>query len=560
MIGRVNVAGRGEGPAPGPAYSIEKWCKVVGLTYSDISDITEADMRKLMSKHASVDYFMEWYASDNSMLDMFTVIESAMKWIGLNDYIADKLLAIEDAESRLLASEYWPYILKDHVPIMTANDAPYGEAFASSADGSKSAYHAFEDGERWASNWSSQNYQITNQNLGYTFATPICVKRIHVEIPIGSLLPRAPKNYQFQASNGEFANDVHNLTDVIVGDELYQDTEATYEINNNEYHLGHRMFIGTNRGDSANVSVSRLQFYGRALSVSVPTMTSNTSPYGEVISNGTPYAPSSSEPQLPYEAFDGKTTTGTWLYTTDGTKPYVGYDFKKEIVLKYAFILANGGSSESLPHTSRFETSLDGEHWFPFGADVVRTNTSNSTDVRTNTEGVKCRYVRNIVVDTPTVSGKTRTLAILKMNFYGVDYSDRTERTYLYDHGVDVVPTQTYVNKSDAVATKEANRIKIVTNNAYAFGTVTTSSPIDLSPYKLLRCTCDDELSKGTGTLFGLLCAANSADGGTSLKAWSNILEKECFVDISSVNESQYISILGNVNSAVTTVNEIWLE
>lgn len=436
MIGRVNVAGRGEGPAPGPAYSVEKWCKVAGLTYSDISDISEQNMRILMSKHASVDYFMAWYSADNAMLDMFTVIEFAMKWIGLNDYICDKLLAISDAKSRLLASPYWEYILKDKVPIMTANDAPYGTVSGSNRyESSFDFYKAFDgnDSTVWRGSSNTSYNQSVSGYIEYAFPNPICVKRVKYVVPIlGSAKPQTT-DILFVGYNG--TEEIPLTIASVDGDE--------YVLNDYVYVTKLRVTVTQKNLDtSARVmpAISTLQFYGRSLNVSVPTMTSNTQPYGEVISNGTPYAPSSSEPQLPYEAFDNKTTTGTWLYTTDGTKPYVGYDFKKEIVLKYASILANGGSSESLPHTSRFETSLDGVTWTPFGTDVVRTNTPNATDIRINAEGVKCRYVRNVVVDTPTVSGKTRTLAILKMNFFGVDYSDRTERTYLYDHGVELVP------------------------------------------------------------------------------------------------------------------------
>lgn len=532
MIGRVNVAGRGEGPAPGPAYSIEKWCKVVGLTYSDISDITEPDMRILMSKHASADYFMEWYTADNAMLDMFTVNESAMKWIGLNYYICDKLMAIEDAESRLLASEFWRYILKDHVPIMTANDAPYGTVSGSNSYTSEfDLYKAFDgkDSTMWRGSSNTSYNQSVSGYIEYAFPNPICVKRIKYVVPtLGSAKPQTT-DILFVGYNG--TEEIPLTIASVDGDE--------YVLNDYVYIMKLRVTVTQkNLDSSARVmpAISTLQFYGRSLNVSVPTMTSNTSPYGEVISNGTPYAPSSSDPQLPYEAFDNKTTTGTWLYTTDGTKPYVGYDFKKEIVLKYASILANGGSSGSIPHTSRFETSLDGEHWFPFGADIVRTDTPQSTDIRTNTEGVKCRYVRNIVVDTPVVSGKTRTLAILMMNFFGVDYSDRTERTYLYDCGLELVTLDNSGafnagTASDGGFTKNADSLSYtMPTTLYHDRAIGTDAMIDMTPYTKL-----------------CMVSESSEPYGKRV------------VDISNVNENAYVAIMVYKANSSTTNNYLAL-
>lgn len=564
MIGRVNVAGRGEGPAPGPAYSIEKWCKVVGLTYSDISDISEQNMRILMSKHASVDYFMEWYNADNSMLDEFTLSEIAMKWIGLNDYICDKLLAISDAESRLLASEYWEYILKDHVPIMTSNTSPYGTASGSNIyESGYDFYKAFDgdDTTMWRGSYNTSYNASASGYLEFTFPNPICVKRVKYVVPIlGSAKPQTT-DILFVGYNG--TEEIPLTIASVDGDE--------YVLNNYVYVTKLRVTVTQKNLDPyARVmpAIATLQFYGRSLNVSVPTMTSNTQPYGEVISNGTPYAPSSSEPQLPYEAFDNKTTTGTWLYTTDGTKPYVGYDFKKEINLKYVYILGNGGSSDSLPHTSRFETSLDGITWTPFGTDVVRNNTSNSTDIRTNAEGVKCRYVRNIVVDTPVVSGKTRTLAILKMNFYGVDYSDRTERTYLYDHGIKFVDFESYTITSPAPYSKFEEPNVTIKENEINLNYTSSSSDFEGAIYgtksaidvqgKAYLC---GKFNEQGGATMDITLRSSKTTYLTTVASFNP--HKKNRVDISNVSGNYYLSIeLFSRNNIRTNINieELWLE
>lgn len=265
MIGRVNVAGRGEGPA----YSVEKWCKVVGLTYSDISDISEQNMRILMSKHASADYFMEWYSADNAMLDMFTVNESAMKWIGLNDYICDKLLAISDAESRLLASEFWAYILKDHVPIMTANDAPYGTAFASNNISGQEAYKAFDGDSNTAAHGDSSFSTTSGDYVGYSFVNPICIKRLDVKTGTGANI-----QVRIEATNN-ISGSWENLGEFSL---KAADGLKSVDASNDAYFLHYRIYQVSSTAGNV-FPISTLQFYGRSLNVSESSAPTDGRPY-----------------------------------------------------------------------------------------------------------------------------------------------------------------------------------------------------------------------------------------------------------------------------------------
>lgn len=244
---------------------IKEWCQTIGLSYESLEDITEADMRLLMSKHTSVDYFMEWYNADNSMLDIFTQNAFAMKWIGLNDYIADKLLAISDAESRLLASPYWEYILKDHVPIMTSNTAPYGEAFSQGTRSGYEAYKCFSGGLSFgnSSNTSSGAY------IGYSFTNPICVKKIKLRTTTSDTI-----QVILQGTNDKSGtwDDLAEFS--ISGADGVKEVDA----NNDTYYIHHRIYQKSSTATNA-FPMSLLQFYGRSLNVSESSAPTDGRPY-----------------------------------------------------------------------------------------------------------------------------------------------------------------------------------------------------------------------------------------------------------------------------------------
>ncbi|MDO4800602.1 MAG: hypothetical protein Q4A15_00405, partial [Prevotellaceae bacterium] len=90
------------------SFGYEGWLASANITkpFSSLADVLadETVVRELMTKHASADYLLDWSENDNAIVDTFVANANAMKWIGLRDYICDKLLAIPTWKSAMLES------------------------------------------------------------------------------------------------------------------------------------------------------------------------------------------------------------------------------------------------------------------------------------------------------------------------------------------------------------------------------------------------------------------------------------------------------------------------
>lgn len=364
---------------PELGVGVRQWCATIGLSYENLDDITEQDMRALMTKHTSCDYFMSWYELDNTMIDQFIANQYAMKWIGLRDYICDKLMAISDFKTKALASANWEYILKDHVPIMTSNTEPYGTA---------SAYQVF-DGTSTTASATSFNYK---------FVDPTCVKKFDCSVSGGTL---------------SGSNDGSTYT-----------TIATPEDNEN-YYFYYRVSF------TASKSVSSLQFYGRSLNVSVPTMTSNTQPYGEVIYD---YNGASRDITPSTDMYKVFLPNGSIYMADHAVGQYVGYDFGKPVVVKLIkFTLDDANAHTSSDHV-KVQASNDKSSWVDLSASIG--GGARPSFYLQPSDAVAYRYYRVIVTELTSTSVYFN---IRVLGFYGVDYSEHNDRTYLYDHGVELI-------------------------------------------------------------------------------------------------------------------------
>lgn len=654
MIGRVNVAGRGEGPAPGPAYSIKEWCQTIGLSYENLEDIPEADMRKLMSKHASVDYFMEWYNADNSMLDMFTVNEIAMKWIGLNDYICDKLMnfgtknllkptfqsttingvtitnngdgtytlngtctgtryirlctmyiepnrykflgvpigiggnttvrlkldpllfyefgdgvicdVTENATvwpelaifggatfnnviikpmlttnleatyddfisyghtitgDKLLASEYWGYILKDKVPKMTSNTAPYGETFAN--EEILPAHRAFTTGTQyWQTNNASQAY------IGYVFTNPVCVEKVRLMLRD---LAYGIKTFKLQGSSSK-SGTWEDIGNVITLEQT--STEQYFSIDNNKYYLAYRILPVTTTSTVA-VVLNGLQFYGRALNVGVPTMTGNTEPYGECLTTH----PANPSNNTIYKMFDGDDSTFSAQYNSYNDARYY-YKFDKPTTIKMAKVRATYNYANAT-----IQYSDNGTDWFDASDS---SNLVGGEDKIFYVEGTVTHQYWGVYI----THSSSSQMYVSTINFFGVDYSDRTERTYLYDHGVEVVPIS-----SNYGCIKESDCLRLTGDGSSTWLECHTQ-PIDLTPYKMIRNALGDvvTLMRSSQAWRTLPITSSNTDNRIGYGS-SPTNPNEGYFDVSNINESAYVAISCGGTSNNIKITEWWLE
>lgn len=197
----------------------------VTKTFASLHDVLadEDTVRQLMTVHDSVDYMIESIQNDNNFKAKLLASDNALKWIGLRDYTYDNMDTAFISD--WLSGNKWEYALKDHVPIMTANNAPYGNA---------SAYQVFD---------GNASTTASDTDFSYKFVNPICIKKMISSASGGTL----------QVS----------------------DDGRTWIDDDGGYHLYARCHYST------STSVNTLQFYGRSLNVSVPVMSDNTTPYGE---------------------------------------------------------------------------------------------------------------------------------------------------------------------------------------------------------------------------------------------------------------------------------------
>lgn len=456
MIGRTNVAGGGGGQT----WSIRGWCNTIGLSYGLLDDITEADMRTLMTKYASVAYFREWYASEPDMIDQFIANTYAMKWIGLRDYICDQLMALQSVRTKMLASANWEYILKDHVPIMTSDTAPYGTA-SSSSNYSSSPYYVFDqnNGTTWYSQYKTN---VAGEYLQYQFINPICVKKFYYRF-------NNTKNACDVKISG--SNDGTNFTDIVTISLPNSIYGAYYDINNSNYYLYYRLTCLTSIGNIPSSSyyyfcVSDIQFYGRSLNVSVPKMTGNTSPYGEITASG-----DYDTARKRLYAFDGLPSTSSsygWLPAGSDTfgSAWISYTFPRDVTFKGVTVLLSGGYSHAVT-VRDMQFKIVGITSGGVSEDITDTllvHQTETTYVYSVDNNKAYRTIRFVITGSLIAGNTPTTGGGYKLNFFGVDYSERTDRTYLYDHGVEVVPmtkTSSSALSSVNVSTKSLLRAMV---------------------------------------------------------------------------------------------------
>lgn len=387
--------------------NFKSWLSLGGLDptdYTDLSDVfaDEAAVRRLMLVHASADYLIEKVTDDIDTIDDFTANDTAMKWIGLCDYVCDGLTAITGVEAKFLASEYWKRYLKDHVPVMTSTTAPYGTA---------SAYQPFDGNSSTSSSATSFYYKFTN---------PICVKK-----------------FECSASGGTLSgsNDGSTYTDI-----------ATPSANT-DYYLYYKVTF------SASTSVHTLQFYGRSLNVSVPVMTSNTAPYGEAIrsaENGDYKA---------YKVFDNSAST-PWTSGSSTFPQWVGYNFTNPVIVKKVI---TSFYSTNTSATYDIEASNDGVNYDTIATGITASGT---TTVITELNNNNSYTTYRIKITNQSRSGSSTSIGQLAtLQFYGVDYTERefaegSTMKYLYDHGVELETidiTGTVTKDDDYITLSAAN-------------------------------------------------------------------------------------------------------
>lgn len=416
-------------------FNWKKWVTAGGLNadgYASFTDVLtdERAVRQLMTKHASANILAKAVIKDRpGVRAKITASKNAMKWIGLRDYICDKLLADAETQSDLLASDHWRYILKDGVPYMTSATSPYGEVETTAPVMTPYyAYKVFSDLPGSTTNsWATP---VGERRIGYRFANPICIKRVAIVNRVeGGGANRCIKDFVVVASNdGKTWDELGRFTG-----KNYEGTEAHtdyFDLKNDKYYLHYALRVLSSH-DATYVGIGKMNFYGRSLNVSVPAMASDTAPWGKIIYSSQWDGGSSSGRQ----AFSGADSPWYPSPSDSSGKAYIGYVYPTPTrVRQVTFICHNGNQNE----VCVVERSDDGERWEK-ASDEIRITVDNETKIQ-NVDASPARYWRIRNVSGNIYVANQGGFNLRKVQFYGVDYSEREDRAYIYDHGMELTP------------------------------------------------------------------------------------------------------------------------
>ena len=535
-------------------FDYNKWLELGGVTgtYASLAAVFEDEeaTRRLMTVHASADYLIDMQSKFSDTIDPFVANDTAMKWIGLRDYTCDGLTAINGVETKFLNSTYWEKYLKDHVPVMTSNTAPYGEASSNSTYSGLYAFWAFNGNE--ADGWHSAA-NATNTYLRYKFTNPLNAKKATIVYNTNSAEGTSLSGV-LQASND--ASTWTNIEEVTLQGTNLSIGRISLDLENNDHYLYYQLFFANGTYPNNKYwAVTELQFYGRSLNVSVPVMTSNTAPYGEII-YGSNFSTSGN---VPYKAFDSSVGTKAVANASGSAAfmTYIGYDFATSVCLK-AFIYQGNTDTPLLPPTSIQLKGYDGSNWVAIG-NSVSVNADAATHMISVQNTSSYSKYRIDCVSRYYSANNATYVQFAELQFYGVDYSERefatgTTKKWLYDHGLKLdsnITTLrgTVAENSDYVIVRDTG------NTAASYG----FNSIDLSPYTLSRAkTLGFTSNGGKSIIVGSINLADTYTLFSSTNSPNNVA-----LDISTINTTKALFLQadsGGGNIVELLVAEWWLE
>lgn len=416
---RVNGAGIYNAELKYASGSYEEWLEAAGIedTYGSLDAVLEDEnaLRILFTKHASVDYLVDWSQSDEDTTDYILENDLVAKWVNLKDYAFETLYHGTYTKPIMVQCEkygYGEWVEKDgtwgpkgNVPKMTSNTEPYGEAFGSSLYSTNKYYYAFDNDAD--TKWLPNTTTASNEYIGYKFINPICVRKI-------SITQDEAGGWTTKLQYSDDGITYHD-TNLVISVTSRLNNEM-YKVDDYGYHMYWRMTgIGTGR-----LRFNKLQFYGREMKVSVPKMTSNTAPSGIAFSK----SDDGSHPA--YYSFDKNLTTYSSGYQVQSDW-YIGYIFNKPIVAKLLSIYQAIGDrmkSYRIEGSNDTITGLDGT-WEDLTGSLSFSGYGTFNLINLNDQSEYKAYRLYVISSTDS--------PCLNIDFYGFDYSESLDETITVD-------------------------------------------------------------------------------------------------------------------------------
>ena len=243
-----------------PTDDIQTWlycANVLNKSYTTISEVVAdtTTLNTLIANENANDYLVR---STTFATDICSN-ESAMTYIGLNDYCANKLLADSTWLKAICSTSetLLKKVLNVYVPKMRSNTSPSGEAFGSQYYNNMSEYTWYKAMDKDKNTCWHASVGLSTAQLGYDFGKQVIVKKILLKNRTDSSTASAPKTFSLEGYNGtsyvkiqDFTNNNNNIGG-----------ETTYIVNNDESYSKYRLNMTSSY--SSVYALGELQFYGR---------------------------------------------------------------------------------------------------------------------------------------------------------------------------------------------------------------------------------------------------------------------------------------------------------
>lgn len=253
-----------EGATVLPINDIQIWLHCANIwdkNYTTISQVLAdtTTLLALVSSNNAADYMVR----STGFATEVCANQTAMGYIGNNDYCADKLLSDSTWGTAICNSAYFESVLNVKVPTMTSDTTPSGTTTASSVIAANfAAWKAFDGTYAGETNaWGGMANAI-NQWVAYQFTQDVMVKKAELH-QRGSDTNLSTKDFKIQASSDGTTWVDLSGTETMPNQTSAGKTLSLTNANSNSKYNRFRLFL-LDAGYGTVPGIGELQFYGRA--------------------------------------------------------------------------------------------------------------------------------------------------------------------------------------------------------------------------------------------------------------------------------------------------------
>lgn len=240
------------------AYSNGAWVDLTDIINADVT-ASKKTVYSFENSNSYTDYRVYILTNNGGIVisintvQFYTVAEgicdnsTAMSYIGLNNYCANKLLADADWNEAIQNSQYFESVDNVKVPAMTSNTTPSGECFGSTYYQPQFDYYKAFDNDS-STRWASAEGDTTGSYVGYQFTSPVCITKVTIKTT-------ATATGKIQGSNDGVTYD--DLASINI---TTAESNMSFTFANSSKYSYYRFYNTT----AEYASPYTLQFYGRA--------------------------------------------------------------------------------------------------------------------------------------------------------------------------------------------------------------------------------------------------------------------------------------------------------